>query len=194
MSETLQSVLILGDSIVRGAGVDDSYGWAHRLRDRSTTADVTVDGVGGRTVVDIVAQLEKYSLEEFDVLIVAVGINDSVYRSEMGNHRVDLDTYEHLLREIATLADSTDTQMIFIGLTRVDEKLVTPYKEDKNYINHTIEQYDRVLRSVANDASAQYIQVPPLNDTEGLLSDGLHPSADGYETLYEAIHRQLDFQ
>ena len=77
--------------------------------------------------------------------------------------------------------------MAFVGLTRLDERYCAPIDIDTYYLNEYAGSYDGVLRAVAEDCGVDYLAVPPLNNQDGLLPDGLHPNDAGHQRMYEVI-------
>jgi len=186
-------VLVIGDSFIEGVGAENNYGWAERLRDSSATIEVTVDGMSGRNAKDTLKRLKQYPIHAYEYIVVAVGINDSRFHANTSSYFLHIDTYRRKLLKIVSLFDDEDTTVIFIGLTRVDETFTTPIASDVYYYNESIDRYDHMLQTVSDLTSVQYVSVPPLNDRIGLLSDGLHPSDEGHEVLFQAIRHQLIF-
>lgn len=187
------TVLIIGDSFVAGTGASGSYGWAQRLQNNHPNMNFTISGVGGDNIRAVNNRLGNYPQQNFDVVILAIGLNDSRDRPSKGRNEVPLDEFNSAIRSFVSSFSSSnpDIRIFFVGLTRVDESKTTPYSEDKYYINANIAQYDQALQTLSTELSAQYIAVPALNDTQGMLSDGVHPSNDGHQALMNAVNAQV---
>jgi hypothetical protein len=74
-----------------------------------------------------------------------------------------------------------------MGLTRVEESLTAPYKEDKYYLNRLIEEYDISLKTIAARNDAIYVSIPVLHDSPRFLADGLHPTDEGHRVILRSF-------
>ena len=187
------NILILGDSLTNGAGAIDRNGWAQQILANFPDLKVTISADGGSTIFDVLERVSEYNRDEFTHIILAVGIVDSRYRPSLNRREISLSEFEAGLRQFESLFSSETQNIYLIGLTRVDESKTTRPKKDKHFFNADIELYDQVLKDIAAEYDLTYIRVPPLNDQEGLLYDGLHPSDAGYALMYQSIIEQLPF-
>ena len=154
---------------------------------------MTISAKGGSTIFDVLDRVSEYNLDNFSHIILAIGIVDSRYRPSLDKYEVSLPEFEEGLKQFESLFLSEKQNIYLIGLTRVEESKTTPAKKDKFFYNIDVELYDQVLKDIATEYNLTYINVPPLNDQQGLLVDGLHPSDDGYSLMYNAIIKQLPF-
>ena len=188
---------ITGDSFIEGVGADAAGGWAHQLsehfRARGMLDECTIAGIGGHTSRDLVARLPGEMAQETDVLLVGIGTNDSRYRPSISSNEVPPDAFVENLRQIVDIAEQKWAHTkLFVGLTRVDENMTTPFKPDKIYANAHLAEYDALIRAFAADnQDTYYLEVPRLADTPGALVDGLHPSPLGHRMLCESVVASL---
>ena len=183
-------ILVLGDSFVEGVG-SSSGGWAKMLADSRPADDVTVSGVGGDNTVKLLARTAPFDSQRFDCVLIEVGLNDSRYRPSKDGSEVPIAEYADNLSTLARYFQERGATVTFVGLTRVDEGVTRPYKEDKHYINTELARYDEVLRKTANACDANYIGVPALADESGMLFDGVHPSEHGHRILVDVIQPRV---
>ncbi|MBN2420734.1 SGNH/GDSL hydrolase family protein, partial [Candidatus Woesearchaeota archaeon] len=67
-------IYIFGDSIA--AGQESSFSWVDLLRNKLKNDEIINNSVGGSTTLDV---LERFSENDADLIIFAVGLNDSSY-------------------------------------------------------------------------------------------------------------------
>jgi hypothetical protein len=77
-----------------------------------------------------------------------------------------------------------------VGLHRVLEKLTTPYRPDKYYMNSLVAVFDYAIRDVAQEVGARYVDVPAL-DSGNMMVDGLHPTDAGYASIFYKVRSAL---
>lgn len=183
-------VLVIGDSLVEGVGDYEQQGWASRLSS-VPGIQVSIDGVGGRTALDVLSVISNVS-DSFDLALVQVGLNDSRYRDTLGRSEVPLADYCAAISNIVLLLQNSAARVAILGLTRVNEDLSDPYKPDKSYRNALIDTYDSQLRAMASSGAFDYVPVPTLLDDQNLLYDGLHPSTEGHERILESVLAYID--
>jgi lysophospholipase L1-like esterase len=85
------------------------------------------------------------------------------------------------------------TENVFVlGLTKVNEERVTPIPREKNlsYMNATIQDYNEELKEICKVKKIPFISLYELL-SEGDLSDGLHPNADGHKKICEKVFAVL---
>ena len=133
------TLCIFGDSIAWGAS-DEKGGWVNRFK-LSLMDSIHVYNLG------ICGDTTNYLLERFKVeceareptkIVFAIGINDS--SSDSG---IDIKKFEDNLNELAKQAKEFTNNIIFIGLTKVNES-----KTQVDYLNDKISEYDSVLKKV----------------------------------------------
>ncbi len=73
------------------------------------------------------------------------------------------------------LRKKNDSEIVFIGLTRVVDKLLMPVPWQKNlsYSNENVKKYDTVIKRVAEENNVLYCPIFDLLDDKD-LSGGLH--------------------
>ena len=187
------NILIIGNSFVEGVAAKDNFGWAQRLRNKFAHLNVLISGVGGDNILKINNRLDRLPQKKFDFVFLEVGINDSRYRPSINSEEVPIRQFKDGIKYFAThFRESNPSVRIFVlGLTRVDERKTTPYKEDKHYLNSNITKYDRALKEISQEIGLIYLSVPLLNDQDSLLADGIHPSDEGHKEIYLRILEQL---
>ena len=182
---------IWGDSITYGAGDSEALGWVGRLRKSlETNENVSVYnfGICGDTTDDL---LKRLSIEaeaiKPDVIVFAIGINDSSFPVGKIENKVRLENYKQNMRELTKLARSHTSKIYIVGATKVDEALIR--KSGTRFMNETIQTYNNFLKEFSKTEGLTFINVFDVIDVDADLDDGLHPNAQGYEKLFSTISR-----
>ncbi|MBI4739655.1 hypothetical protein HY772_09030 [Candidatus Woesearchaeota archaeon] len=184
-------ICIFGDSITWGAYDPDQGGWVGRLRkhfeSRRVDAEIYNCGINGDNTFSLLKRFEAESkAREPDVIMFAIGINDSQYVNSKDNPRVSLQDYNRNLQKLLALAKKQAKVVIFVGLTCVDEAITAPipWNPIKYYENERIRQYDAVLESFCTENGLLYIPMFDLLKKNDFY-DGLHPNSQGHQKISE---------
>ena len=178
---------VWGDSITYGAGDSEALGWVGRLRKQFYKDDHGVynRGVGGDSTEEL---LERFNVEvdsiEPDIIIFAVGTNDSKYPDNGTEYRVSPDIFQKNVKELVIKAKSKAKRVVLIGLTEVNERGID---STSVFTNENLRKYDSILQEVAKEGDVEFISMQGVIDTSSDLVDGLHPNAGGYEKMFRQI-------
>jgi acyl-CoA thioesterase I len=190
------NICIFGDSITEG--IDDACGgWVGRLDLNRNDAYTINLGVDGDTTDDLVLRFEAdVEGKDPDIIVIAIGTNDSMYLSDEDRNYVDLEKFIANLGMLKKMAEQHANRVAFVGLTPADERLTTPVSWGTGmlYINREIERYDRAIRAFCEKEAAQFIDIHDdfmKLEYMDMLADGLHPNALGYEWMAKKIAMAL---
>lgn len=192
----MKTIVFIGDSITEGAADHERGGWTRRLADTLPQDWEAVHaGVGGDTIYLILERLEQDALiYSPDILVLAVGINDS-RRYTAGRYEVTLEDFERGLAEFARRMAAYETKIIILGLTPVDEPRTLPIAEGLHYTQIAANDYDAALLRFAAQHGYGYVALMPAFEQAGgaaqLTSDGLHPTPAGHAIIASAVGAAL---
>lgn len=199
-SERRYTMVIIGDSFVRGTGATDRHGWSQMLADdMDEIYNVHIKGHGGHNIRDILDRMDGDVIDlDPDIVLLQVGINDSRYRDSFDTeHEVSPTEFNDGLAQFVESIRAEaypHTQIILLGTTPVDEELTRPYKPDKQYINSESKRYDDIIKDVCREKYVRYFNVFSHfanRDVEDLLDDGVHPNNEGHKLIYEVVLKNL---
>ncbi|MBP8016769.1 hypothetical protein KAZ01_02065 [Candidatus Gracilibacteria bacterium] len=186
-----QTICVFGDSIVWGAWDIEKGGWVSRLRNyfESNNYDIRFYncGICGENTDDL---LKRFKVEansrEPTIIIFAIGINDSQYINSKNNPRVTIKKFQNNLQELISQAKNFTNQIIFIGLSKVNESKTTPISRNiiKFYDNENIKLYDSKIKEICRKNNLQFIEIFDLLDNKDIDGDGLHPNSSGHEKMF----------
>ncbi|MBI2411204.1 MAG: hypothetical protein HYV32_04910 [Candidatus Kerfeldbacteria bacterium] len=193
-----QTMCIFGDSITWGAADSEYGGWVAQLRRyfEMNDYDITVynNGVSGDNTDYL---LERFTVEcaarEPQIIIFAIGINDSQYIKTKDNPRISLDKFQDNLMKLIHLAKNFSDKIVFIGLNTVDELKVMPIPwstEEKYYDNDTIAKYNSVIEKVSAEYTLPFVHLLDVLEVHD-LDDGLHPNSNGHKKIFLKIKEFL---
>lgn len=189
-------VCIFGDSITWGANDCEKGGWADCLKDYLMNEDIDAYnlGISGNTTNDLVKRFDNEAeARNPDIIIFAIGINDSLNRNY--DKPVSLDKFKENLLSLSNKAKRFTDKVVFIGLTTVDETKTNPYpssKTGKSYNNQDIGEYDEAIRSFCEDNDLIFVDMAGLLINNEDLCDGLHPSSIGHQKMFEVIKNAIE--
>jgi len=201
-------LLIFGDSITYGGG-DLKGGWVQRIREAldykslSTNKDQESDysvynlGISGDTTDDLVERTEQELKRRIDeegdtIIIFAIGINDSQFLKKENEHHVPTERFKKNIQKLVDIARKYSNNIVFIGITPVDEKKVAPKPWNLNKFcrNEYIEDYNKTIKDICEANKVLFLDILSpfkLLNFKKLLLDGLHPNTDGYKQMSEII-------
>ena len=194
-----KTICIFGDSIAWGAFDPENGGWVTLLRryfETNGSYDIEIynQGVSGDNTEDLLARFKVECMaREPHIIIFAIGMNDSQYVKTKDNPRVPIKKFEKNLVKLMKQAQNFSDKIIFIGLTKIDEKKLMPIPwstEEKYYDNDNVAQYNEIIKKVCFEHNLLFLdllQALELND----LDDGLHPNSSGHEKIYLKIKEFL---
>ena len=198
MKET--SIMVFGDSITYGE-VDTEYGgWVNRLRlylDNEEKNDFNTFnlGISGEISEETLIRFEsecsvRYDKEENTIIIFAIGINDA--QDVNGKYRVSIDDFENNIKKLVSKAKKFTDNILFIGLTKVDESKVVPWpgNTSKSFFNEKIIKFDNLLEKTCDDENVLYLKIYNLLSLEE-LGDGLHPNNDGHQKICDVVLNKI---
>lgn len=198
----MATICIFGDSITWGATDHEGGGWAARLRNYFESKGLRVDqdvdvynlGVSGDNTDDLIARFSvEMGAREPNMVIFAIGINDSQFVISENRNRISLENFRNNLEKMIELAQERGCSVILIGLTRVDESKTTPipWNTDKKYLNEYIQTYDSVLQDISEKKGLPFIAMSDVVQLED-LEDGLHPNTNGHKKMFDAIKGKIE--
>ncbi len=189
-------IAVFGDSIAWGKGDTELGGWVNRLKielnRRNSYCEVLDVCVPGDTTRNLLARFESETAARSpDIVIFAIGINDSQYIKTPDRFKVPPDEFAGNIKTLIGLARKSTNTIGIVGLSRVDESKTCPiYSTSCYYTNENVKKYDQIL---AEAASAQGILFIPLFDIIGPadLPDGLHIAAAGHQKISDQVKMAL---
>lgn len=184
---------IFGDSIVY-AGYVDGGGWADRLTnylEKNNAEEMVIYNLGipGDTTDGLLKRFKIENEVRFpDVIIITIGINDSKYINDISVPLVSLEKFENNLLEIIKQARKFTQEIIFTGLTKVDESKSMPVffdGENTNtfFVQKNISIYDSKIKEICERNDLPFIEMLDLLGNND-LEDGLHPNSKGHEKMF----------
>ncbi|MDD4289852.1 MAG: GDSL-type esterase/lipase family protein [Patescibacteria group bacterium] len=186
------NICIFGDSITWGASDFEKGGWVERLKTYCTEKyDVNIYNLGipGDITDNLLKRLKSEAIiRSANIIIFAIGINDSSYVENKDNINKYLQKFDKNILRLIKISKKITDKIIFIGLTKVDEKktVLIDFSKKKVYDNEVIEQFDNAIKNICEKNSLQYIEIKKLLNNED-LDDGLHPNSIGHEKMFDAI-------
>jgi lysophospholipase L1-like esterase len=191
----MERIAIFGDSITAGTADRANGGWVGHLKrhfkERGRPARVFNFGVAGD---DSEALLERFEPQCQAAgpswIIVAIGINDTIFAEDPST--VDNLRYSLNIERLIAQATQITRKLMFVGLTRVDEKRTTPLSRNplENFDNELILGHDAALQSICHNRALTYVPMfDVLNDDD--LADGLHPNSEGHRKMFERLRNFL---
>ncbi len=192
-----QIICLFGDSITWGAWDPEKGGWGARLRSYFETNNDDVElyncGVSGDTTDDL---LQRFDIEcaarEPQIIIFAIGINDSRYINSKDNPQTPLDRFQDNITVLFEKAKKHAGKIICLGLTKVDDNKTAPcsWKPTKFYTDENVKIYDTVLKNVCKSTDIFFLEMHDVLENAD-LEDGLHPNARGHEKMFLRVKEFL---
>ena len=199
-------VLCFGDSLVFGRGEQPCLSWVGRLKSYFEPQDfwncVYNLGIPGDTTKDLLQRFDaetkprtKSLRQDKYVIIVAIGINDTRWDGmpEDNQPRVKEEEFKKNIKELIKKAKSYNTDLVFIGLTPIDENRTLPF-EQTSFKNEKVKRFNEIIKNNCSDEEVLFLDVfDKLNNEKwpSMLADGVHPNSKGYDWLHGLVKQFL---
>jgi lysophospholipase L1-like esterase len=198
-------LIVFGDSLVYGCW-DEEGGWVQRLRKYLDKLVVGSNfelyfmvynlGLSDETTETLVKRFDdeikpRLSEEEENLIILAVGINDSEFFHKNNCPRVSEAKFKANLGKLIDQAKKYTDKIIFIGLTPVDDAKVDPipWSPDYSYRNKQVKEYNHLIKAVCEKQKIPFLDLLPDlgKDFNQSLVDGVHLNHDGHKILFKKV-------
>lgn len=181
--------IALGDSYTEGTSIEPEGSWPYQLagafRDRGSV-DFDVIAGDGWNAKRLHREISRgWDGSAYDLVLVAIGVNDVVLPFGLDNFREGLDLVA------ADVAAMSGDGTVVVVLTIPDFR-ASPWGRERIERGYDIEAYNQVLRSYARGIDAIVVDVTtPSGDTVGdrtmFADDDLHFSARQYAVWVDLI-------
>ncbi len=192
------NIIIFGDSITWGAYDPEQGGWATRLRnyleEKDNNTNVYNLGISGDTTANLLARIEvEAKSRKPNLIIFAIGINDAQFIHSTNNLRVSLDEFQQNLAKLLSIAKKFTDNVVFVGLTKVDESKTTPipWNANKSYTNENIERIDNAIKKFCENNKLKFIPMDSVVGNDNLI-DGLHPNTKGHIKIFNRMKSEVE--
>lgn len=201
------NIIIFGDSITLGEW-DQEGGWVARIRkftdqkviatNFKTYISIYNAGISGDNTDTLLQRFEnelkaRFDPEDENLIIIAIGINDSQVFLKDGSNKIPLEKFKRNLVKILEICRANTPKIVFIGLTPVDEERVNPmpWKPTYGYVQKEVEKYNQTVKIFCEENKIEFINLLPVFLGRALLIDGVHPNTKGHELLAKIIYHFL---
>ncbi len=173
-------ILIIGDSLTEGYGVDAQYAYPTRLQEillkNKLNYRVVNAGVSGATTASGLQSLKWYLKGKPKILIIALGAND-------GLRGIDVKTSEKNLEKMILLAKEKNIVTVIAGM-----QIPPNYGED----------YGQKFKGLFALLARKYkLHLIPFllegvaGKKELNIEDGIHPNKDGHKVMASTVYKYI---
>lgn len=184
--------LALGDSYTIGQGVEEAERWPNQLVVELESNDFTIEkseiiAQTGWKTSDLINAVEANDPQDFNLVSLLIGVNN-----QFNGLDFDIFTTEFnaLVQKAIGIAGGTDR----VFVVSIPDYGVTPFGNswgDPEQIASELDMYNNYMSESCSDLGIPFINITEisrtLGDSEGALSDGLHPSGSQYSLWVEEI-------
>lgn len=187
-SERMLSLLIFGESTAAGVGVttqeDGIVGaLARRLATPEAGVNWAVTARTGYTAASARGKLLKHVRGEFDLIVVLLGVNDSLGLTPRRNWSANLTAVlAGLRRHLAPRG-----RMVCAGVPQMTEFRALPQPTRRTIGRHARTLDHALIELLSDEPGVSYVDSPTPTEPDALASDGFHPSHSGYEQWAEHL-------
>lgn len=191
------NIIVLGDSIAWGAFDEQKGGWVERLKTHLFKHDCFVYNcsVSGDTSADLLCRMaieikaRKDKNEDLGI-IIAIGANDCGFDNTK-KLAATLPTYHEHINEMYKYAKNHTDNILFVGLTQVDDKRTQPvhWDENLNYNNEHTKQYNDALKQVCVLNKIMYVSLIDLKSNN--FVDGVHPNKTTHQQIFLRVKAKI---
>ncbi|MEX0721951.1 MAG: arylesterase [Balneolaceae bacterium] len=173
-----KSILMFGDSITAGLGVDSKQAFPAILQDKIDSLDLNYHvinaGLSGETSAGGVRRIDWVLQRDIDIMILELGAND-------GLRGIDPSSTKENLQQIIdkALEKNPDMEIIIAGM-QVPPNLGTDYAEQFKtlYVDLAEENNLKLIPFILEGVGGE----EELNQP-----DGIHPTAEGHKVIAEVV-------
>jgi len=189
-------ICVFGDSIAYGWWDFEKQGWVSRLRkflEQKGDYRVFNLSIPGDTSKDLLKRFKNETKpREPDLIIFAIGINDSQFYIKQNKFIVNPKQFERNLLKLIKQAKDFTNKILFVGLNPVNEKLVNPLPRDQSRAlkNEFVKKYNEIMRNVCKNERIKFVNIFDgwiRLDWKKLLFDGLHPNRKGHQKIFREV-------
>jgi len=188
------SILALGDSYTAGTAIPDGDAWPNKLAttlvDDGTEVDLTVVAGAGWNTKRLDREIDRSGVDgSFDVVMLAIGVNDVILRFGLDNFREGL----ALLAEDVERRVGADGMVIVLS---IPDFRAAPWGQERIDRNYRVETYNEDLRRLADDLDATYVDITTVSGAAVgvprlMAVDGVHFSGSMHDQWVELIRAAL---
>ena len=194
ISQNNLSFLALGDSYTIGESVIEEERWPNQMVDIALNENVMFDQpdiiakTGWRTE-QLIDTLNKINfIKKFDYVSLMIGVNNQYSLKPIETFRLDL-------IKLLDMSIGYSIKRDNVVLISIPDWGVTPFAEgyDRNRIKEEIDQFNSVIRDIANTNNILYVDVTEISrraitEKDLIANDSLHPSGKMYKEWAEKIY------
>lgn len=181
MTATAKSIVILGDSISAGYGIEVSQGWVallqKKLDEKGTDYVVLNESISGDTTAGGLARIDRaLASHKPDVVIIELGAND-------GLRGLPPKLIKSNLAEIAHRAQKTNAKVLLLAM-----------KIPPSYGKRYTDLFDNIYPQLAKELKVPYvpfIMEEMALDKDMMQADRVHPNAKGQPFIADKVWSQL---
>ncbi|MCP2339927.1 GDSL-type esterase/lipase family protein [Actinomadura rupiterrae] len=182
-------IVLAGDSIAYGR-CDPAGGWAARLASAHIAEDEADHrffnvAIPGFSLDDVRATLPALLPPRLpDTIIIAAGINDSATLPHSQNWLTDV---AENLDEFAALAQEHNARLVIAGPTWLDESKA-PHYPGMRFTHARAAALRDFVKAWCVENHIDHLDLwSALQNKPELLADGIHPTPEGHQALYEHL-------
>lgn len=182
LNSRADGILVLGDSLAAGYGLERGEGWVDLLQQRLDESGRTIElinaSVSGETTSGGLSRLpDLLELHKPDMVLLELGAND-------GLRGIPLTIVEANLNKLVELVNATDASTIMLG-----NRLPPNY--GPRYTQEFFELFQEVA-AVHDLPLVPFLLDGVATDWDLMQADGLHPNAEAQPIILETVWQVLE--
>ncbi len=186
-------ILMIGDSTCVGTGADSSEtSLAGLVGKYYPTASITNLGVNGAKTHELIPRLENLAGQRFDLVMLHIGGNDSV-------RRTDLQELEVSIKKVLELSNGLADHVTLTSTGNLATARLLPFGTRWLFERQTLKVREIFMREaeaaglIYNDLFRETARDPFAIDPDTYYaSDSFHPSTAGYADWFTIIEKGLE--
>lgn len=144
-------------------------------------------GINGKTTSSLLPRFEiEFKAREPEIIIFALGTNDSCFWNIGGKQLVPLDKFKNNLVQLTDLAKKYINKIVFVSLTPIDERITHPFDNENTFISAETQKFNQAIQQHCSQHNLIFIDVVS-HLTLADIVDGVHPNTKGHRKIFEIV-------